>query len=29
MKIDINDVLVSDGEVFSAQFDGAFADVAF
>jgi uncharacterized protein len=29
MKIDINDVLGSDGEVFSAEFDGAFADVAF
>ena len=29
MKIDINDVLVSDGEVFSAQYDGEFADVEF
>ena len=29
MKIDINDVLVSDGEAFSAEYSGSFAGVTF
>ena len=29
MKIDINDVLVSDGEAFSAEYSGSFAEVTF
>ncbi|MBT3318233.1 MAG: DUF177 domain-containing protein [Clostridia bacterium] len=29
MKIDINDVLVSDGEMFSAQYNGSFSAAEF
>lgn len=29
MEIDINGVLASNGEVFSVEFDGAFADVVY